>query len=159
MWMIFDKNVHSALTCSASVTTAMTSSKPALAMTVVDSRLQKKLQQATKITLKHCTFFMFFFAAIWNRQQCPCGPSINFWSALFFSGFWLSWWQSLIGGSTMTSTNSGSKFFVAFCSFFLGSLLSIGDWVLYNRGLDGDNIWNSYLILEKENHISFYATF
>ena len=58
--MIFDKNVHSALICSASVTTAMTSSKPALAMTVVDSRLQKKLQQATKITLKHCTFFMFF---------------------------------------------------------------------------------------------------
>jgi hypothetical protein len=63
MRIIFDKNVHSALTCSASVTTAMTSSKPALAMTVVDSRLQKKICEIAtghENHVKALHFFMFF---------------------------------------------------------------------------------------------------
>ena len=48
------------LTCSASVTTAMTSSKPALAMTVVGSRLQKKIATGHENHVKALHFFMFF---------------------------------------------------------------------------------------------------
>ena len=101
-----------------------------------------------------CTEWIVLKSSNFDETEHCCTQFPHKYGLLDFKGF-ARFTASECCWSVFVVWNSRLHFSLLISSFLISFsclTLSIGDWVLYKRGLDGDN---SYLILEKENYIFF----